>query len=366
MSDHELRKEMIMGVIDEMRGPRFNINEVVKYNPATEYLVGTVIPMDWKPPIKDNRTMDDLDSVNINDVDYVGSDDSNSGIDNVLGNNSPILNPNSQIRSFGLSFMVDSQENISLDICVTWGRYFKDEDSEEGFSLNGVLSKRQSDDLMWKRESFGEVRNVNVDNSFKKGKKIRVYESDDGLINLFIKRQELNIALVLTFILTGLGSIYAGNTKKGLTLLILRVLFAALAFFSNIFGILSVLVWVYGFYEVYNDVQIANRNSSPNLINDFKNWNQQNKIIAILIICVILILTLNSLISFSSTNSYPSDDSDTSNYVSYSYESPSSHYRGVDTSPDTLAKNDPDSYYDYYEYGDNPDVDDYLESEGYD
>lgn len=119
-------------------------------------------------------------------------------------------------------------------------------------------------------------------------------------------------------------------------------------------------------YEVYNDVQIANRNSSPNLINDFKNWNQQNKIIAILIICAILILTLNSLITFSSTDSYPSDDSDTSNYVSYSYESPSSHYRGVDTSPDTLAKNDPDWYYDHYEYGDNPDVDDYLESEGYD
>ena len=161
-----------------------------------------------------------------------------------------------------------------------------------------------------------------------------------------IKNKNIYIALILTFILTGLGSIYAGNTKKGLTLLILRVLFAALAFFSNIFGILSVLVWVYGFYEVYNDVQIANRNSSPNLINDFKNWNQQNKIIAILIICAILILTLN--------------------YVSYSYESPSSHYRGVDTSPDTLAKNDPDSYYDYYEYGDNPDVDDYLESEGYD
>lgn len=192
MSDRELRKEMIMGVIDEMRGPRFNINEVVKYNPATEYLVGTVIPMDWKPPIKDKRTMDGLDSENINDIDYVGSDDSNSGMDNVLGNNSPILNPNSQIRSFGLSFMVNSQEDISLDICVTWGRYFKDNDSEEGFSLNGVLSKRQSDDKMWKRESFGEVRRVNVDNSFKNGNKIPVYESDDGSINLFIKRQELN------------------------------------------------------------------------------------------------------------------------------------------------------------------------------
>jgi len=68
MFDRELRKEMIMGVIDEMRGPRFNINEVVKYNPATEYLVGTVIPMDWKPPVKDKRTMDDLGSENINDI----------------------------------------------------------------------------------------------------------------------------------------------------------------------------------------------------------------------------------------------------------------------------------------------------------
>ena len=147
MSNRELRKEMIMGVIDEMRGPRFNINEVVKYDPATEYLVGTVIPMDWKPPIKDKKPMEDLDSENINDVDYVGFDDSNSGMDNVLGNNSPILNPNSQIRSFGLSFMVNSQEDISLDICVTWGRYFKDNDSEEGFSLNGVLSKIQKKDF---------------------------------------------------------------------------------------------------------------------------------------------------------------------------------------------------------------------------
>lgn len=32
----------------------------------------------------------------------------------------------------------------------------------------------------------------------------------------------------------------------------------------------------------------------------------------------------------------------------------------------THLPNDPDWYYDHYEYGDNPDVDDYLESEGYD
>lgn len=227
----------------------------------------------------------------------------------------------------------------------------------------------QANGSVFKNLKTDIVRNfdINLPDLETQEKIVKILSQIDKKIETTIKiNKNIYIALILTFILTGLGSIYAGNTKKGLALLIFRVLFAALAFFSNIFGILSVLVWVYGFYEVYNDVQIANRNSSPNLINDFKNWNQQNKIIAILIICAILILTLNSLISFSSTDSYSPGDSATSNHVSYSYDSYPSHYGGVDTSPDTIAKNDPDSYYDYYEYGDNPDVDDYLESEGYD
>ena len=43
-----------------------------------------------------------------------------------------------------------------------------------------------------------------------------------------------------------------------------------------------------------------------------------------------------------------------------------SHYGGVDTSPYYLAKNDPGAYYDHYEYGDNYEIDDYLESQGFD
>ncbi len=41
---------------------------------------------------------------------------------------------------------------------------------------------------------------------------------------------------------------------------------------------------------------------------------------------------------------------------SSSYEGSSSHYKGADTSSNTLTKNDPDSYYDHYEYGDNPNI----------
>lgn len=51
---------------------------------------------------------------------------------------------------------------------------------------------------------------------------------------------------------------------------------------------------------------------------------------------------------------------------SSSASSGSSHYGGVETSPYHLAKNDPGAYYDHYEYGDNYEIDDYLESQGFD
>ena len=44
----------------------------------------------------------------------------------------------------------------------------------------------------------------------------------------------------------------------------------------------------------------------------------------------------------------------------------SNHYHTVIPDRDTLSRTDPGAYYDHYEYGDNYDIDDYLESEGYD
>jgi hypothetical protein len=42
------------------------------------------------------------------------------------------------------------------------------------------------------------------------------------------------------------------------------------------------------------------------------------------------------------------------------------HYHTVVEDRYSLSRNDPGAYYDHYEYGDNYDIDDYLESEGYD
>ena len=57
----------------------------------------------------------------------------------------------------------------------------------------------------------------------------------------------------------------------------------------------------------------------------------------------------------------------TNNAPSYSYSSsPSSHYHTVVPDRYSLSRSDPGAYYDHYEYGDNYEIDDYLESEGYD
>ena len=56
----------------------------------------------------------------------------------------------------------------------------------------------------------------------------------------------------------------------------------------------------------------------------------------------------------------------TSSSTSSSYNGGSSHYGGVNGYPHTVAKNDPDWYYDHYDYGDYDKIDEYLESQGYD
>ena len=181
------------------------------------------------------------------------------------------------------------------------------------------------------------------------------------------KSKNIYLALILTFFITGIGSVYAGNIKKGLVLFLARFVFILVGgFIANFFIILSILVWDYAFYEAYRDVQIANGHKNPKLIDDFQKWNQKSKTIAILITCVILAVVIFGCVGITIIDNYTPEDLSNYHHHSSSSSSHSSHYGGVDTSPNTVAKNDPGSYYDYYEYGDNDKIDEYLESQGFD
>lgn len=169
------------------------------------------------------------------------------------------------------------------------------------------------------------------------------------------KSKNIYLALILTFFITGLGSVYAGNIKKGLVLFLARMGFILLgSFISNLFIMISILIWAYAFYEAYKDVQVVN--GDVNI----------NKTIAILITCIILFVVVFGCVGLVIVDNYSPEDLSNYHHHTSSSSSHSSHYGGVDTSPDKIAKNDPDSYYDYYEYGDNDKIDEYLESEGFD
>lgn len=73
----------------------------------------------------------------------------------------------------------------------------------------------------------------------------------------------MKIALVISVIFTGLGVVYAGNVRKGLIIFVSKMLCNVLSLtFSNIFHYLGILLWLYGLYATYLEVNLVNGGSS--------------------------------------------------------------------------------------------------------
>ena len=64
------------------------------------------------------------------------------------------------------------------------------------------------------------------------------------------------IALILSFIWSGLGLIYAGDKKRGILLALIAIIFDLLMYSVHIiFGMGVFIVWVYSIYETYQEVE---------------------------------------------------------------------------------------------------------------
>jgi hypothetical protein len=60
------------------------------------------------------------------------------------------------------------------------------------------------------------------------------------------------VALIISFFLPGIGSVYAGKTMPGLLIFVVAVILAIL--YSMVFYwliILYIIVWLYGMYDAY-------------------------------------------------------------------------------------------------------------------
>lgn len=210
------------------------------------------------------------------------------------------------------------------------------------------------------------------------------------------KEKNMILALIISFILTGLGIAYAGNMKKGIILFIVGVIFTVLGTGISICALIGLLIWAYALYETYNEVKIANGEPNPNLINDIKGFPTNKKIGSIIVIAIIFLLLIGGVIgAFTPKNTinhdystYDNDDedidTDTPSYTSSSssdddsYSSSSSpssdgydthsHYDGEYGSSDTYGKVHDDGSVDAYQtghtdYGDYQ-IDSHMDSDG--
>lgn len=60
------------------------------------------------------------------------------------------------------------------------------------------------------------------------------------------------LALVISFFLPGIGSVYAGKVMMGIIIFIIAVILAIAQLYLGIIAwILYVIVWLYGMYDAY-------------------------------------------------------------------------------------------------------------------
>jgi hypothetical protein len=77
-------------------------------------------------------------------------------------------------------------------------------------------------------------------------------------------KKNMVLAILLSFLWSGLGVIYAGNTNKGIKVVLLTILLELLMLYvTPIFGIGVFIVWIYSLLLTYNEVQLANTLNSP-------------------------------------------------------------------------------------------------------
>ena len=226
------RKDMIEGIIKEVQGPRYGVNEVISYDPFMEYIVGIVIPQSWHDDLDGSALSPDNEDV----IEIIDEFSEDSFIDNEIIKNisSKELHPKSLIKSFGISFTVDTP-NPTLDICATWGRYFEDSNSNKAFDLSDNLVEITSDNTVWKRYSFGEIFKVKVDSEYVDDESIKKpinndkelvivktldntesekeIDDDEGFVKIYIKRLNMGdgIYTISVYMLNNLNYIQKEN-----------------------------------------------------------------------------------------------------------------------------------------------------------
>ena len=178
-----MRQEMVEEIIKEVRGPRKGSLEEIDFDPWQEYMCGVVIPHKWKT--NDKNSIVDPDSEQLKEDENVFDED-NTYQDEFNTTTQSELDPRYQIKSFGISFIVDSP-SPKFEICTTWGRYSKIEKNDEK-----LLIDDENYEETWIRKSYGDITTIELNENDENVKIDLENIENDGNIYLYIKKISLS------------------------------------------------------------------------------------------------------------------------------------------------------------------------------
>ncbi|MDY0130426.1 MAG: DNA/RNA helicase, partial [Methanosarcina vacuolata] len=178
-----MREKYIEELIKEVLGPRNGSEEtIIGADPYTEYITGVIIPKDCK-----QRELGPDSEILTVEGDDKGAEDTDSQ-ENTFSILPSELDPRIRSKSFGISFLVKGKDPY-LKVCITWGRYFKEELISENSNGKKVSEKK----ISWKREPYCKIINLNMFG--ESSTEITVYEGMDGKIVLNSRGIKINDSL---------------------------------------------------------------------------------------------------------------------------------------------------------------------------
>lgn len=207
-------------------------------------------------------------------------------------------------------------------------------------------------------------------------------------------KKDMAVALLLSFLFSGLGIAYGGNLKRGIVIFAFSLIFYFLGKAVGLCAVIGLLIWIFGLYLTYKQIKISEGNDNPNIIEDFNKSPTPRKIAAVIFIIVVLFIFITGSISAfapkyetdyssssgnsyhdsSPSSSYPSTSGSHSSSSSDHYSSSSngrnveSHYDGEYGSADTYGTVYDDGSVESHQkghtkYGDYQ-IDSYMDSDG--
>lgn len=164
-----LREKFIEELIKEVHGPRGGCEEILEENPLIEYLSGVLIPKQELSELIDNPSPES-EQIRDNDSFDVEDDTLDEAIDISFPSE---LDPKLRTRSFGISFVIEG-ESPSIDVCITWARYFSNGNEE--------VEK-------WQRKPFYQIK-----------EDIGIYEGNQEFILEGKKNDSINLFIKTTYL----------------------------------------------------------------------------------------------------------------------------------------------------------------------